>query len=137
MFHLAACRSTWPRSCTSRCAGTSVRQRQAATAKSEEGSSSEAQQAGGDLANGTADDANAMTRNDVTRRDRARPAPSFTVVAHPGQPSAWSRGALYGGGFGLAAAALALGFSILRPRPRRRPPEVPAPAQCNAWQRRN
>jgi hypothetical protein len=111
-----------------------AKQRQAAAAKSEEGSKSEAQQAGGDLAEGPAGDLNAMTR-----RERTRPAPSFSArareerlpfsaLAEPRGPSASARAALYGGGIGLAAIAIALGFSVLRPRPRRTPPEVAAPA---------
>ena len=112
-----------------------AKQRQAATAKSEEGSSSDAAESGGDLAQGgdTPNGVQATRRapdkpTPATRRAQDRPQPSYSTIARPEQASAWSRGALYGGGFGLAAAALALGFSILRPRPRRRPPEVPAPA---------
>ena len=107
-----------------------AKQRQAATAKSEESGGSEATEAGGDLADGPSNQANAMTRRAPTR-----PVTSFSVTAREPGPSAWSRGALYGGGLGLAAAALALGFSILRPRPRRRPPEVPAPAwaRSRSW----
>jgi hypothetical protein len=56
----------------------------------------------------------------------------FTRLEPHAQPSAWSRGALYGGGLGLAALTAALGFTVLRPRPRRRPPEAPAPAWARA-----
>jgi hypothetical protein len=112
-----------------------AKQRQAATAKSEEGSSSDAAESGGDLAQGgdTPTGVQATRRTPdkptpATRRAQDRPQPSYSTIARPEQASAWSRGALYGGGLGLAAAALALGFSILRPRPRRTPPEVPAPA---------
>jgi hypothetical protein len=98
-----------------------AKQRQAAAAKSEEGDS-KASEGTGDLAQ------DRPAPKTMTRRERDRPAPSISALSYRAQPSAWSLGALYGGGLGLAAAALALGFSILRPRPRRRPPEVPAPA---------
>jgi hypothetical protein len=64
----------------------------------------------------------------MTRRDRPKLTPSFTLLAREAQPSAWSRGALYGGGLLLAAAVLALGFTTVRPTPRRRQPSVPAPS---------
>jgi hypothetical protein len=100
-----------------------AKQRQAATAKSEEGGAAEtdAQRAGGDLAQAppTARDA-AFSR---TERPHA-----FTAISHREQPSAWARDVLYAGGLGIAALVLALGFSIVRPTPRRRSPHVPAPA---------
>jgi hypothetical protein len=64
----------------------------------------------------------------MTRRDRVKPGVSFSPIAQRAQPSAWSRDALYGGGFLLAAAVLALGFTTVRPTPRRRMPTVPAPS---------
>ena len=67
----------------------------------------------------------------MTRRDRTKPEPSFTAVRETDQPSAWARGALYGGGLTLMAITLGLGFTILRPTPRRRRPELPAPAHCH------
>lgn len=70
--------------------------------------------------------------NSMRRRERARPEPSFTAIAHADQPSAWAQGLLYTGGATLLAAALALGWSGVRPTPRRRPPEVPAPAFARA-----
>jgi hypothetical protein len=107
-----------------------ARQKQAATAKSEEGAS-DAQQSAGDLAQGPpSPDLSAMTR-----RDRVKPAPDgFTPRprAHA-QPSAWTTSLEWGGGITLMALALALGFTGVRPTPRRRPPEVPAPARAQAW----
>jgi hypothetical protein len=64
----------------------------------------------------------------MVRRDRVAPTPSFSSLAERDQPSAWSRGAIYGGGITLGALLLALGYTTLRPTPRRRQPEVPAPA---------
>ena len=109
-----------------------ARQRQAATAKSEEGGGDQQGagegQSGGD--NGAAQ---------MTRRDRRRPAPSygesspddrryfFTALSHAEQPSAWSRGVLYGGMTLATALALALGWGIARPTLRRRHPPRPAP----------
>jgi hypothetical protein len=105
-----------------------AKQRQAATAKSEEGGQeSEIQGSGGDLANdrqapgGTA----AMSRHQPAERH------PFTRVTHAEQPSAWTRGALYGGAITLASLLLAMTWTAW-PRPRRRPPEVPQPA----WARR-
>jgi hypothetical protein len=69
----------------------------------------------------------------ATRRDRTRPAPSFTALVRRDQPSAWARGALYGGGLTLMALSLAFGWTTLRPGPRRREPELPAAA----WARVN
>jgi hypothetical protein len=116
-----------------------AKQRQAATAKSEEGVS-EAQEQGGDIIMGRdSPPGAAMTRHDhpsVRRSGGARPAPSITPLRAAAQPSAWPRDLLYGGGIGLAAAVLALGFTILRPRPRRRPPPAPAPVWARARQRR-
>jgi hypothetical protein len=108
-----------------------AKQRQAAAAKSEEGEgvSSPAQENGGDPANAPhSPDLTAMTR-----RDRDRPAASFTPVARPAQPSAWVRGGLYGGGLGLAALAFAATW--LTARPGRRAPRLPAPAESRVWRR--
>jgi hypothetical protein len=110
-----------------------AKQRQAATAKSEEGAQEEAQQSGGDLAQGPP----LSPGSGMSRRDRVRPGPSITPLARAAQPSAWPRGLLYGGGIGLAALSLALGFTVLRPRPRRRPPVVPAPARAPLRRRPN
>jgi hypothetical protein len=75
-----------------------------------------------------------MTRHDanMTRRDRDRPSFSFTPIAVRGQPSIWSRGALYGAGLLMIVAVLSLGYTTVRPTPRRRSPAVPSPA----WARR-
>ena len=114
-----------------------ARQRQAAAAKSEEALEREAREHGGDLAQGPPlSPGSGMTRvdpqrNAATSRDRDRPAPSFSVTPAHGQPSAWSRGMLYGGAIGGMALVLALGFSTVRPTPRRRVGR-PAPA----WARR-
>ena len=111
-----------------------ARQRQAATAKSEEGTGSEAQRAGGDLADGppspTGTNAFAGKRqpNAFARHAPQPLQPSLTTLAaRAGQPSAWTRDLLYGSALAVAALVLALGFSTVRPTPRRRPPEVPAP----------
>jgi hypothetical protein len=98
-----------------------AKQRQAATAKSEEGAA-QARESGVDLANARpgGSDAAQMTR-------RTEPHP-FTAARAAGQPSAWARELLYGGSLTLAALILALGFTIVRPGPRRREPRVPAPA---------
>jgi hypothetical protein len=106
-----------------------ARQKQAATAKSEEGGSPDVQKV--DTANGPVNPTGAA----MTRRDRERAtATGFTGVTHAEQRSAWVTGLQWGGGIGLAAIVLALGFTTLRPTPRRRPgPEIaPAPA----WARR-
>jgi hypothetical protein len=113
-----------------------AKQRQAATAKSEEGgesvTGSEARI--DDTSNPPGLPGAPMTRRvaEMTRRDRVKPGVSITIASLPSQPSAWSRDLLYGGVLGLTALVLALGFAIVRPTPRRRPPEAPAPA----WARR-
>jgi hypothetical protein len=115
-----------------------AKQRQAATAKSEEGMS-EAQEQGGDLAEGRpgAPGASAMTRRpmEMTRRDRVRPGVSLTVPASGTQRSAWPIDLLYGGGIVLAALILALGFTTVRPMPHRREPRLPAPAWARGSRR--
>jgi hypothetical protein len=72
----------------------------------------------------------------MTRRDTIKPGMSITPLRPGAQRSAWLRDLLYGGGLGVVALVLALSFSVVRPTPRRRRPELPAPAQCNAWRRR-
>jgi hypothetical protein len=96
-----------------------ARQRQAAVAKSEEGGDAGASEESGSSGGG---DANASTRLDQGR-DLA-----FTAHESHEQASAWSRGALYGGGLGMAALILALGWTMVGPGSRRREPELPAPA---------
>lgn len=91
-----------------------AKQRQAATAKSEEGAPSEAQENGGDLANGPVGPQDAP----FVRRDRVRPGVSITPLAQPEQASAWARGVLYGGAIGAFAFALAMGWTRGRPTPR-------------------
>ena len=121
-----------------------ARQRQAATAKSEQGSgeggAEQSGDSGGDGANSyTRAEPNGagarrhpgVQRNDATRRDSERATPSFVTVGHEEPVSAWSRTLMYGGGITLMALMLALGWNTGRPRPGRRPPE-PAPA----WARR-
>jgi hypothetical protein len=103
-----------------------ARQRQAAAAKSEEGSAD----AGAGQEAGNGDGKSAATRLDQPR-DLA-----FTAAHHRGQPSAWSRDLLYGGGLGLAALTLALGWSLMRPTPRRRATEIPSPAWARRQDRR-
>jgi hypothetical protein len=118
-----------------------AKQRQAATAKSEEGDSRAADQSqtlGGDSADSPLGlpGSNASTRHPATRRDPTRPGASLTPVHARAQPSAWPRDLAYGGGLLVAAAVFALGFTIVRPRPRRRPPVVPAPVWLRERSRR-
>jgi hypothetical protein len=106
-----------------------AKQRQAATAKSEEGAGDA--QGAGDLAEGPpGPEGMKMTRHDPPA------AHPFTALSAPRSPSAWPRDLLYGGSIGVAAAILALGFTVLRSRPRRRPPAVPVPAWARAARRR-
>jgi hypothetical protein len=102
--------------------------KQPAAAKSEEASSGEESQgSGGDLAGGPMSPPGAaMTRHHPDQRPL-----TFTALHHSSQPSAWSRGALYGGGVAVMALLLAL-MSTALPTPRRRAPTVGAPA----WARR-
>jgi hypothetical protein len=116
-----------------------AKQRQAATAKSEEGGADEAKTETGDLAQSPmGPQGSAMSRHEhpSVRRAPTRAVPSLTALAHSGQPSAWPRDLLYGGGIGLAALVLAMGFAVMRPRPRRRTPQVPAPAWLRDRSRR-
>jgi hypothetical protein len=114
-----------------------AKQRQAATAKSEETgqekTASESQGVPGDsTANAPYSGGHAMSR----RADAGASQHPFTRLVHADQPSAWARGALYGGAMTLAALLLALGFTAARPRSRRRPPELPAPAWARSRRRR-
>jgi hypothetical protein len=115
-----------------------AKQRQAATAKSEETGNAEAQeQLGGDRADAPPQATGAhMTRhepNAATRHEPVRPRPSITPLRVTAQPSAWPRDLLYGGGIGLAAAVLALGLTVapapawVRDRSRRRRAARPGP----------
>jgi hypothetical protein len=104
-----------------------AKQRQAATAKSEEGGGQEAGEAHGRIDSVESPNASA------TRLDPRRGEPhAFTAVTHRQQASAWTTELEWGGGIALMALALALGFTTVRPTPRRRTPDVPAPA----WARR-
>jgi hypothetical protein len=115
-----------------------AKQRQAATAKSEEGASNEATEAGGDFTEGSKNSESGVqaTRRTTdrpmpaTRRTPDRAAASFSPLANREQPSAWARGALYGGGLGLGALAFTAAWLTLRPRARRREPRLPAPAHA-------
>jgi hypothetical protein len=109
-----------------------ARQKQAATAKSEEGESSGVQErAGVDTAEGP------YNPSAFTRRDRIAPAADgFTPLHHRAQPSAWTTGLQWGGGIGLMALALALGFTTVRPTPRRRPGADVTPAPAYVHRRR-
>jgi hypothetical protein len=115
-----------------------ARQRQAAAQKGgADSEASETQENGGDMAQGPpSSNSAASTRLDATRGTRAKPAPSFTALAAQDQPSAWTQGALYGGGLTLGALILAFSWATLRPTPRRRGPEVPAPAWARQARRR-
>ena len=103
-----------------------AKQRQAAVAKSESASEGSEGQAG--EAHGRIDAVDSPNASMTRHEERAH----FTAIVHRDQPSAWARGALYGGSLTLMALTLALGFTSVRPRSRRRPPEAPAPA----WARR-
>jgi hypothetical protein len=107
-----------------------AKQRQAATAKSEEGAD-QAKEADVDLAGGRNVPQGAQ---EMTRHQSLDHHP-FTRVAHAGQLSAWSRGALYGGGIAAFALVLAMTWRAW-PGPRRRPPELPAPAWSRHRHRR-
>jgi hypothetical protein len=72
----------------------------------------------------------------ATRIEPGRETHPFTALPQADQPSAWSRGLLYGGGLTLAALVLAFGLRTARPTPRRREPELPAPAYARQWRRR-
>ena len=119
-----------------------AKQRQAAVAKSEEGEGGEARESIGDLGEGASTPTGVeATRRapdrpmPATRRSPDRPTASFSPLAAHDQPSAWSRGALYGGGLGLAALAFTAAWLIARPRPRRRSPDLPAPAWVRSTRR--
>jgi hypothetical protein len=108
-----------------------AKQRQAATAKSEEGGADEGvsespESLGGDQATSPQSPGHAMSRHAAAERH------PFTRLVNAEQPSAWARGALYGGAMTLAALLLAFGFIAIRPRSRRRLPVIPAPQ----WNRR-
>jgi hypothetical protein len=106
-----------------------AKQRQAAAAKSEEGSEKASEHTAG-LGGDQADSAPNLPGSAMTRADHQ--SLPFRALEARGQPSAWSRDLYYGGGLAVIAAVLALGFTILRPTPRRRRLVVPAPA----WARR-
>jgi hypothetical protein len=121
-----------------------AKQRQAAAAKSED-AASESADAAGDFTEGGAknsQDGLAATRRSperplpAVRRAADRPAPSFTPLGRAEPASAWARGALYGGGLGLAALAFAAAWLTGRPTDRRRLRSHPAPARAEAWRRR-
>jgi hypothetical protein len=103
-----------------------AKQRQAATAKSEE--------SGGDAKSAEAEVSHSSDpSHSSTRLDDGRHA--FTRLEQR-SASPLSQTALYGGGTALMALALALAWSVGRPGPRRRPPEVPAPAHAILRDRR-
>ena len=102
-----------------------AKQRQAATAKSEEGSQDSGAEA---EVSHSSDPSHSSTRLDDGRH-------AFTRLEQR-SASPLSQTALYGGGTALMALALALGWSVGRPGPRRRPPEVPAPAHAILRDRR-
>jgi hypothetical protein len=105
-----------------------ARQKQAATAKSEEGGG-DPEKAGVDLATKPEGPSAAYTRRDPVRAE----AGSFSVVSHE-QASAWVTGLQWGGGIGLMAIVLALGFTTVRPTPRgRRRAPGPEVRAAPAW----
>lgn len=105
-----------------------ARQRQAATAKSEQAGSDEAARGEGSAGDNESFSPMDFSGSEATRRERVPPAASFTPLVRQEQPSAWARGALYGGGLTLMALVLAFGWVHGRPTPRRREPRLPAPA---------
>jgi hypothetical protein len=132
-----------------------AKQRQAATAKSEESAQEGVEQVGGDLAQGPPlSPGSGMSRlehHSVRRaRDRpvpsfttrpapsftTRPAPSFTTLSKPDGPSLWIRDLLVASGLIMAALILALGFALLGPTSRRRRASQPAPARSWTPRRR-
>ncbi|HEX2087853.1 MAG TPA: hypothetical protein VHF89_19360, partial [Solirubrobacteraceae bacterium] len=102
-----------------------ARQRQAAVAKSEQGGDGKGEGADAHGRSDAVDSPNsAMTRLDQGKGNSM----AFAAYERREQPSAWARGALYGGGLTLAAFLMAMTWTTARPRARRRTPEVPAPA---------
>ena len=97
-----------------------ARQRQAAVAKSEEGSGEGAGEGESAGENGSSQ---SYSRHDIRREPLA-----FTAVARREQPSAWARGLAYGGGITVMAFLLSTTWLVARPRHRRREPIVPAQA---------
>jgi hypothetical protein len=108
-----------------------ARQRQAAAARSEESS-----QEGGADSQAEVDPVDGKSFP-ATRLPGGKDGLAFTAIQRHDQPSAWARGALYGGGLGLAALVLAFGWTTLRPTPRRRTPALPAPAWSHNPRRTN
>ena len=107
-----------------------ARQRQAATAKSEEGAVNP------EDAQGRADPVDSPVGppgSGMTRRDTGGSRYQMTAIRGGQQASAWTRDLLYGGGLAIAALVLSTGWGRMRPRPRRREPELPAPARV--WDR--
>jgi hypothetical protein len=116
-----------------------ARQRQAATAKSEEGGGAD------NPAHGRADNAEAphsAPGSSMTRLDARRPEANAYTRRASASPVLAARMAVHSGGSGptaaqtaalafLSALAVGLAFAAVRPTPRRRPPIVPAPG----WQR--
>jgi hypothetical protein len=102
-----------------------AKQRQAATAKSEEGSQERAQDATGDLTSAGPGPPGGMAMSRRAAGDANHP---FTALRSLSQVSAWPSDLLYGGGLGIAALVLALGWSVVPPAARRRQPGTPAPA---------
>jgi hypothetical protein len=108
-----------------------AKQRQAATAKSEEGASSDAAEGVSDLADKPPSAHGAqMTRHEqhFTRHDPSRPTPaanSLQVARDRSTP--WATDLYWGAGLVGGALILALGLGTVRPTPRRRRPPAPVP----------
>ena len=103
-----------------------AKQRQAATAKSEEGGSSPASENGGDLAQQPASPDQGFSR----RED------AFTRYEPRRASASWGEGLAIAGLSAGFAFVLAVGFAAARPRPRRRPPTAAAPAWSRTDRRR-
>jgi hypothetical protein len=71
----------------------------------------------------------------TTRREPRRPDLPMTAIRSDHQPSAWVRGALYGGGLTLAAFILASGWLLVRPSRRSHATAVvtAATSQTRPW----
>ncbi|TMK38770.1 MAG: hypothetical protein E6G56_13320 [Actinobacteria bacterium] len=114
-----------------------ARQRQAAAAKSEEGSP-EAQDAEASAGDGSSGTQSSSTRRRPERYgERPDSQPLAFTARDRASPSPWSNGAVDVGGLVLAAIVFALGWSVIKPRARRREPPIPAPAWARHTRRRS
>jgi hypothetical protein len=108
-----------------------AKQRQAATAKSEEGAGSE-----GAAESDSQSGVNPVTDHTDGSSRLGNDRHAFTRVDHAGGLSPLGRGAIYTGGLTLAALLLAGAWGVGRPTPRRGPRDLPAPARATIDPRR-